>query len=167
MFKIVRESEIDGNLFNAPEELKVVTINTVGAMGRGIALYVKENYPEAYKAYMKKHREGTLSHTQVWDIKLEDVNLAMFPTKIHWKDKSPEGLIQYNVMELGYLVHRGNYKSVAIPPLGMVNGWIRDGETIKDIVLFLRRAFMYTEVDAKLYCPDELYERIKVLFGVT
>lgn len=168
MFKIVRESDIDGNLFNAPEELKVVTINTVGAMGRGIALYVRENYPDAYKAYMKKFREGTLSHAEVWDVRLDNgVNIAMFPTKIDWRKKSPPGLIQYNVMELQQLVYRGDYKSVAIPPLGMVNGWVRDKDTIMDIVLYLRRAFMHNEVDAKLYCPDDLYENIKNIFNVT
>lgn len=168
MFKIVRESDIGNNLFDAPEELKVVTINTVGAMGRGIALYVRENYPDAYKAYMKRFREGSLSHTEVWDFETEcGVKLAMFPTKIHWRDKSPPGLIQYNVMELQQLVYRGNYKSVAIPPLGLVNGWIRDDATIEDIILYLRRAFMHNEVDAKLYCPDDLYKRIRKIFSVT
>tara|TARA_Y100001960_G_scaffold137615_1_gene145955 strand:- start:1144 stop:1650 length:507 start_codon:yes stop_codon:yes gene_type:complete len=168
MFKIARESDIDGNLFNAPEELKVVTINTVGAMGRGIALYVRENHREAYNIYMERHRGGTLLADEVWDVKLDnDVNIAMFPTKIHWREKSPPGLIHHNIVELRGLIEGEGYKSVAIPPLGLVNGWIRDPKTIREIVLTLYVTFKKTDIDAKLYCPDDLYDNIKNLFGVT
>lgn len=168
MFKIAREADINGNLFEAPQELKVVTINTVGAMGRGIALYVKDNYPEAHKEYMKRHHAGVLSHTEVWDIRLDnDVNIAMFPTKIHWRSPSPPGVIEYNIKELQQLIFRNNYKSVAIPPLGMVNGWIRNDNVIKEIVLNLRLAFKDTEIDAVLYCPDTMYNKMKGLFRVT
>lgn len=168
MFKIAREADINGNLFEAPEELKVVTINTVGAMGRGIALYVKENYPAAYKEYMVRYRSGMLSHTEVWDVRLDDnVNIAMFPTKIHWRSPSPPGVIDHNIKELQQLIFRNNYKSVAVPPLGMVNGWIRDDSVIRDIVLSLRLAFKDTEIDAVLYCPDVMYKKMKDLFCVT
>lgn len=168
MFKVAREADINGNLFEAPQELKVVTINTVGAMGRGIALYVRDNHPDAYKEYMKRYRAGMLSHTEVWDVRLDDnVNIAMFPTKIHWRSPSPPGVIEHNIKELQQLIFRNNYKSVAIPPLGMVNGWIRDENVIREIVLSLRLAFKDNEIDAVLYCPDDLYKKIKGLFGVT
>ncbi len=48
-----------GNLLESETEALVNTVNTVGVMGKGIALMFKERYPEAFKAYARacKHEE--------------------------------------------------------------------------------------------------------------
>nr|WED67833.1 macro domain-containing protein [Pectobacterium colocasium] len=40
-----------GNLLDAPVEALVNTVNTVGVMGKGIALMFKERFPDNMKAY--------------------------------------------------------------------------------------------------------------------
>jgi O-acetyl-ADP-ribose deacetylase (regulator of RNase III) len=40
-----------GNLLDAPVEALVNTVNTVGVMGKGIALMFKERFPDNTKAY--------------------------------------------------------------------------------------------------------------------
>ena len=40
-----------GNLLNADAEALVNTVNTVGVMGKGIALMFKEAFPDNFKAY--------------------------------------------------------------------------------------------------------------------
>ncbi len=40
-----------GNLLDAPAEALVNTVNTVGVMGKGIALMFKEAFPANFRAY--------------------------------------------------------------------------------------------------------------------
>ena len=40
-----------GNLLEADAEALVNTVNTVGVMGKGVALMFKESFPENFKAY--------------------------------------------------------------------------------------------------------------------
>ena len=44
---------IKGNLLEAPVETLVNTVNTVGIMGKGIALQFSETFPENYMFYQK------------------------------------------------------------------------------------------------------------------
>ena len=170
MFKIVDESVIKGDLFNAHEELKVVTINTVGAMGRGIALSTKVRWPEAYTIYRERYLSGALSLTEVWDIKLEGVdpiNIAMFPTKEHWRRPAHVPAILHNCGALKQLMINGGYTSVAVPPLGMVNGWLRADDTFRKIIMALRSEFKDSELTATLYCPSDIYTHLKKIFSVS
>jgi hypothetical protein len=167
MFKIKRESTLeDGNLFSAPEELKIVTINTVGAAGRGIALSARITYPKFYEVYRQRHVDKVLRHDEVWDIKLDTINLGLFPTKIHFRDASPPGLIKDNIPRLLELAISGGYKSIALPPIGMVNGWIRDDRVIADILICLGNTFKDSGIVVNLYAPDDLYTRMRSALGV-
>lgn len=40
-----------GNLLEAPAEALVNTVNTVGIMGKGIALQFKQAFPEMFRDY--------------------------------------------------------------------------------------------------------------------
>ena len=42
-----------GNLLEAPADALVNTVNTVGVMGKGIALMFKERFPQNMDAYAK------------------------------------------------------------------------------------------------------------------
>jgi O-acetyl-ADP-ribose deacetylase (regulator of RNase III) len=42
-----------GNLLESKAEALVNTVNTVGVMGKGIALQFKERFPENFKVYKK------------------------------------------------------------------------------------------------------------------
>lgn len=46
------------NLLEADAEALVNTVNTVGVMGRGIALQFKKRFPENFKAYARACKSG-------------------------------------------------------------------------------------------------------------
>lgn len=48
----------NGNLLDDDSEALVNTVNTVGVMGKGIALMFREKFPENTRAYTKACREG-------------------------------------------------------------------------------------------------------------
>ena len=43
--------EAEGNLLDAAADALVNTVNTVGVMGKGLALQFKQAYPANYRAY--------------------------------------------------------------------------------------------------------------------
>ena len=47
-----------GNILEADAEALVNTVNTVGVMGKGIALMFKEAYPENFKSYVAAYKRG-------------------------------------------------------------------------------------------------------------
>ena len=60
--------EASGNLLAAEAEALVNTVNTVGVMGKGIALQFRRAYPEMYAAYQREAKAGDvqLGHMSVW-----------------------------------------------------------------------------------------------------
>ena len=49
---------VQGNLLDSSAEALVNTVNTVGVMGKGIALMFKEAFPENYKSYEAACKRG-------------------------------------------------------------------------------------------------------------
>jgi len=47
-----------GNLLTAPVEALVNTVNTVGVMGKGIALQFKQAYPHMFREYERACKAG-------------------------------------------------------------------------------------------------------------
>jgi O-acetyl-ADP-ribose deacetylase (regulator of RNase III) len=81
-----------GNLLQAPVEALVNTVNTVGVMGKGIALMFKEAFPENFRAYEEacKLQEVRVGHMFVTENPtLEGPRwLINFPGKKHWRQPS-------------------------------------------------------------------------------
>ena len=42
---------LKGDIFSSPAQVLVNTVNTVGVMGKGVALEFKKRYPEMFSAY--------------------------------------------------------------------------------------------------------------------
>jgi len=117
---------VTGNLLEADAEAIVNTVNTVGVMGKGIALQFKQAYPDNYEAYRK-----ACSHHEVQPGKMfvfptgKLVNpkyLINFPIKRHWKGKSRMEDIDSGLRALVEVVGNLGIRSIAIPPLGCGNG---------------------------------------------
>jgi len=78
-----------GNLLESDAEALVNTVNTVGVMGKGVALMFKEAYPENFKRYeaacrAKEVRVGKMFVTHR-DAFLGPKWIVNFPTKAHWR----------------------------------------------------------------------------------
>ncbi|MFJ6616223.1 macro domain-containing protein [Kitasatospora sp. NPDC091335] len=115
-----------GNLLVADVDALVNTVNTVGIMGKGIALQFKRAYPDNYEDYREACERGEVRVGQMHVHEVSQVGGARFiinfPTKRHWRSPSRIEDIASGLVALrDEIVHRG-IKSVAIPPLGCGNG---------------------------------------------
>lgn len=124
--KMVSLSTLENNdICNAPEQTIICTTNTVGAMGRGIALSVKLRWRKVYLRYMKHHKAGELKPDFLFTVEVDDnKQVLLFPTKQHWLGKAKVPQIVSNLEQLADRISDLGIESIAIPPLGMGNGWL-------------------------------------------
>ena len=114
-----------GNLFEAEVEALVNTVNTVGVMGKGIALQFSKTFPEIVRAYKDACKSGELVVGEVQVIELPLLPgmrgtryVINFPTKQHWRGNSKIEFIQNGLQSLRSEIASRKIKSIAIPPLG-------------------------------------------------
>lgn len=115
-------TESEGNLLNAPVEALVNTVNTVGVMGKGIALQFKRAYPAMFRDYVAATKRGEieLGKMHVWHASaLGGPDFIInFPTKSHWRSASTLADIGAGLDDLARVIEREGIRSVALPPLG-------------------------------------------------
>ena len=116
-----------GNLLKAPAEALVNTVNTIGVMGKGIALQFRQAFPEMYRAYEKACKDGDLQLGQVQVFDLGGLVggprwIINFPTKGHWRAASRLADVESGLVDLVNRVRKLGIHSIAIPPLGCGNG---------------------------------------------
>ena len=116
-----------GNLLVDDAEVLVNTVNTVGVMGKGIALAFKNAFPFNYWFYKHDCNIGALFVGVI--LAAKDTSLIYgtkiivnFPTKIHWRNPSEYEYITIGLKELREWLITNKVKSVAIPALGCANG---------------------------------------------
>lgn len=111
-----------GNLLATDTEALINTVNTVGVMGKGIALQFKKAFPENYDAYKKACENKEVMPGQMFIVDLKSLTnpqyIINFPTKRHWKGKSKIEDISNGLIALVDDVKRLGIKTVAVPPLG-------------------------------------------------
>lgn len=115
-----------GNLLAAEVDALVNTVNTVGVMGKGIALQFKRAYPANYRAYRNACDRGEvrLGQMYVFDTGVRGPRrfIVNFPTKRHWRSPSQLSDIEAGLDALVTAVSRHGISSIAIPALGCGNG---------------------------------------------
>lgn len=115
-----------GNLLEADAEALVNTVNTVGVMGKGIALMFKEAFPDNFRQYEEacKRKELQAGHILVTrrDQLIGPKWIVNFATKGHWRYPSKLQWVESGLDELREFIVEKRVKSVAIPPLGSGNG---------------------------------------------
>lgn len=115
-----------GNLLKADVEALVNTVNTVGVMGKGIALQFKQAFPGNFKEYQQACKQGrvNLGRMHVYDRgTLENPRwIINFPTKQHWRSRSQIEHIEAGLRSLRSEIEQLDIGSIAIPPLGCGNG---------------------------------------------
>ena len=80
-----------GNLLEADTEALVNTVNTVGVMGKGIALQFAERFKTNLKVYKEACKSGSLTVGQLLAVRDSDLHgerlIINFPTKKDWKHR--------------------------------------------------------------------------------
>ncbi len=124
---------IKGNLFDSNAQTLVNPVNTVGVMGKGIALEFKKRYPEMFKAYKEVCGKNMLYIGKLMLYKDKDHLILNFPTKKHWKDPSKLQYIEKGLLEFRKNYANYNIKSIAFPKLGCGNGNLK-WEEVKPLI---------------------------------
>ncbi|MCU0326452.1 MAG: macro domain-containing protein [Spirosomaceae bacterium] len=127
-----------GNLLESKADALVNTVNTVGVMGKGIALQFKNIFPNNLKLYHNacKNRElkvGKLFITEEESLLAGKKIIVNFPTKTDWRLPSEYEYIEDGLAELVKVIKERNIKSIAVPPLGSGNGGL-DWNNVKQIL---------------------------------
>jgi O-acetyl-ADP-ribose deacetylase (regulator of RNase III) len=152
---------IKGNLLEARTQALVNTVNTVGVMGKGIALQFKENYPVNYKEYVAACKNKELQPGRLLVVKeltLDGEKIIInFPTKTEWYLKSKYEYIESGLQELARVIEEYKIESIAIPPLGCGNGGLKWVKVKQLIEKYLAHC---SNVNIQVYEPNEAVKEI-------
>lgn len=129
---------VTGNILDSKAQAIVNTVNTIGVMGKGIALQFKKAYPNNYKSYSiacknKKVVVGKMFVTTDSNISSGEKIIINFPTKQNWRKPSEYIYIEVGLNDLIDVIKQNQIKSIAIPPLGAGNGGLK-WEKVKKII---------------------------------
>jgi O-acetyl-ADP-ribose deacetylase (regulator of RNase III) len=156
-----------GNLLAADAEALVNTVNTVGVMGKGIALMFKEAFPANYAAYEAACQADEVTVGQMFVTERRELMgprwIINFPTKRHWRQPSKLSWIDDGLDDLIDVVRRLSIKSIALPPLGSGNGGL-DWRVVRSRIEGKLSAL--TDVDVIVYEPTAQYQNIAKRAGV-
>lgn len=126
-----------GNLLQADVDALVNTVNTVGVMGKGLALQFKKAFPDNFAAYEHacKADKMEVGKVHIFRRLISPKFIVNFPTKKHWRQPSKIEYIRDGLDDLIAQIGRLHISSLAIPPLGCGNGglnWAQVRELILD-----------------------------------
>jgi len=148
-------TEARGNLLEADVDALVNTVNTVGIMGKGIALQFKRAFPAMFREYERaaKSRELALGRMHVWPTQqmTGPRYVINFPTKSHWKSRSKLTDIDMGLDALVATVRELQIRSIAVPPLGCGNGGL-DWAVVQP--LMMTKLSQLPDVDVIIYPPN-------------
>ena len=113
---------VRGNLFESPAKVLVNTVNTVGVMGKGIALTFKQIYPEMFKQYQLLCESKRFDVGNLWLYKTENKWILNFPTKRHWRNPSKLEYVEAGLQKFAATYADHGITSIAFPELGCGNG---------------------------------------------
>jgi O-acetyl-ADP-ribose deacetylase (regulator of RNase III) len=146
---------VKGDLLAAKTDALVNAVNTVGVMGKGIALQFRQRFPAMSAAYELACRTGEVRIGRVYVFdrgeRVEPARwIINFPTKRHWREPSRQADVEAGLVDLIGTVQRLKVRSIAIPPLGCGLG----GLLWEDVHPRIEAAFAtLADVHVLLYAP--------------
>lgn len=111
-----------GNLFESPAQTLVNTVNTTGAMGKGVALQFKRYFPEMFREYQQLCEDGQISIGKLFLYRTSHKLILNFPTKDSWRKASRLEYIERGLQTFVEMYEKAGIYSIAFPPLGCGNG---------------------------------------------
>jgi len=113
---------IEGNIFDSPAQVIVNTVNTVGVMGKGLALEFKIRYPQMFEKYKEACEKKYLKIGKLMLVSASDHLLLLFPTKENWRFPSKLSYIEKGLKNFCDNYAQRGITSIAFPKLGCGNG---------------------------------------------
>jgi O-acetyl-ADP-ribose deacetylase (regulator of RNase III) len=137
-----------GDILEDDADALVNTVNTVGYMGKGLALEIKKRYPEAFREYAEAADKGEVRIGEMLvherpaaQLELGDLGggsrprfIINFPTKRHWRGRSRREDVEAGLPELRRVIEQLELDSVAVPALGCGLGGL-EWEEIRPLIV--------------------------------
>lgn len=156
-----------GNLLEARAEALVNTVNTVGVMGKGIALMFRERFQENYKRYRLACKSGEVRVGQMFVTETAELDgprwVVNFPTKQDWRGKSRLEWVLDGLKALRQFIVEHQVRSIALPPLGAGNGGLEWSLVKPEIEKALGDL---PDVEITIYEPTAQYQNVAKRSGV-
>ncbi len=156
-----------GNLLETRAEALVNTVNTVGVMGKGIALMFKERFPENFRLYSAACKAGQVQTGKMFVTEVNELDgprlIVNFPTKQHWRAPSQITWVIEGLQDLRRFLIEKQVKSVAIPPLGAGNGGLEWANVREQIKIALHDL---PNVEIVVFEPTQQYQNVAKRSGV-
>jgi O-acetyl-ADP-ribose deacetylase (regulator of RNase III) len=156
-----------GNLLEANAEVLVNTVNTVGVMGKGIALMFKERFPENFKRYAAACESKRVNVGHMFVTEVNELGgprwIVNFPTKTHWRAPSKVEWIIEGLKDLRRFIVENRVASIAIPPLGSGNGGLNWPDVREQVEAALGDL---TDVRVIVFEPTSEYQNVAKRSGV-
>lgn len=125
---------VNSNLFDSPAQVLVNTVNTVGVMGKGIALQFKKLYPDMFTHYQKFCENGSLTVGKLYIYKTSSKWILNFPTKKSWRNKSKIEYIEAGLKKFVETYRERGIESISFPQLGAGNGGLDWDKEVKPLM---------------------------------
>lgn len=155
-----------GNLLEARTEALVNTVNTVGVMGKGIALMFKERFDENFRRYAAACKAKEVQTGKMFVTPVHELDgprwIVNFPTKQHWRAPSRMEWVVDGLQDLRRFLIEQQVKSIAIPPLGAGNGGLEWAEVREQI----ERTLGDLDIDILVFRPTKQYQNVAKRAGV-
>jgi O-acetyl-ADP-ribose deacetylase (regulator of RNase III) len=125
---------VDISLFDSPAQTLVNTVNTVGAMGKGIAADFKRLYPDMYQEYHRLCLNGKLKVGMLYVYRTPNKIIVNFPTKEHWRYPSKVEYIDLGLQKFVSRYQDYGISSVSFPQLGCGHGELYWEKQVKPLM---------------------------------
>ncbi len=156
-----------GNLLDANVDALVNTVNTVGVMGKGIALMFKDRFRDNFSAYEAACQAGEVQVGTMFVQPVSELDgprwIVNFPTKKHWRQPTQLPWIEAGLMDLKRVIREKGIRSIALPPLGCGNGGLEWSDVRPRIEAALADL---DDVEVVVYEPTAKYQNVAKKTGV-
>lgn len=124
---------VKGDIFNSPSKIIVNTVNTVGVMGKGVALEFKKRYPDMFERYQELCENQLLDVGKLYLWRESEKWVLLFPTKKHWRNPSKLEYIEMGLQKFADNWDKLGTNTIAFPRLGCGNGGL-DWREVKPLM---------------------------------
>lgn len=143
-----------GNILTHKAQTITCPVNTVGVMGAGIALAMRNRIRGLMDFYKHHCNEGTLAigRCVTYPIPKKEQQVLLFPTKAHWKDPSEVGYIEEALEYLSEHIATLGITELALPPIGCGLGRL---DYHKDVRPLIQKYLGGVEVDVYVLLREQ------------
>jgi O-acetyl-ADP-ribose deacetylase (regulator of RNase III) len=140
-----------GSIFDSDTQCLINPVNCVGVMGKGLALEFKKEFPSMFPFYRKHCLQGDLRYGTVGfyvEKSRLDKIVCLFPTKMHWRDRSTVGIIDASLRAFVKYAPTMKIKSAAFPKVGCGLGGLHFDYQVMPL---LERHFFNSTLQIEVY----------------